>query len=36
VGTWTKRIISALIGLGVVAVVAVLALQYLQGSVLRG
>jgi hypothetical protein len=35
-GKWTKRIVYVLIGLGVVAVVAVLALQYIQGSVLRG
>jgi hypothetical protein len=35
-GKWTKRIVYALIGLAVVAVAAVLALQYIQGSVLRG
>jgi hypothetical protein len=35
-GKWTKRIVYALIGLAVVAVVAVLAQQYIQGSVLRG
>jgi hypothetical protein len=35
-GKWIKRIVSALVGLGVVGLVAVLALQYLQGSVLRG
>jgi hypothetical protein len=35
-GKWTKWIVSALIVLCVVGLIAVLALQYLQGSVLRG
>jgi hypothetical protein len=35
-GKWTKRIVYALIVLAVVVMVAVLALQYVQGSVLRG
>jgi hypothetical protein len=35
-GKWTKRIVYLLIGLVMVGLVGVLALQYIQGSVLRG